>query len=826
MPTSDTLDITPPVGAETACAHCGLPVGPTPVGSGLPFCCTGCAVVYEALHAAGFDETYYRLRDLAPGSGQRAQVSDAALRWAALDTPAFLDEQTSATDDGLRRVALFLDGVHCAACVWLVERLPFERIGVHAARLDLPRARLTLTFDPAQVQLSAVARWLSQFGYHAHPERPGGVQQRSDAEDRLLIRMGICWALAGNVMLLAFALYSGLDMGTDASLATGARWASLALATASMLVGGKLFFQRALASIRVAWRGRDGRRLHIDTPIALGLLVGYGHSAWATVQGTGEVWFDSITVLIAALLTARWLQLRSRRLAGDATDRLLDLLPAMARRVEADGERLLIRVDDLQAGDLIEVPAGEVMPVDGTVAGGTSQLNRAVLTGESLPEPVEPGQMVQAGATNLTAPLLVRVTAAGTETRVGRLLAWIRAQEGQQAEVVLLADRLSGFFVVAVLTLAAVTALLWSLLDPAAVVPNVVALLVISCPCALGMATPLAMAIATGRAARAGIFIKSDAATQQLTTADTLVFDKTGTLTEGTMALVAWEGEAAALAAAAALEAQSNHPIAAALAQHRNTGPRPGSVVGFEALTGCGVQGYVDDQWIQVGRPDWFRETLPDAFRATVRRYVCEGHTPVVVARDGVPAAVLAFGDRLRPEAPTLIQYLQENGYAVHLLSGDHPGVVQRVAAQLGLPVAHAHGGVSPEGKQAHVQAWQAAGRTVALVGDGVNDAAALQAADIGIAVAGGATPSLVAADVFLTQPGVRPVQTLLDGAARAMRVVHRNLGWALGYNLLGAGAAMMGLVTPLVAAVAMPVSSLVVVAASIGQHAFAQPLD
>lgn len=798
------------------------------------FCCTGCAVVAQALQEAGFSKAFYRLRDLAPeGEGARpAQVAADMLHHAELDTAAFLEQHTDALSHGVRSVELFLDGVHCAACVWLVERLPFEIAGVSKARLNLPRARLTLHFDPEKVRLSEVAQWLAQFGYVVYPTRRQGMARRTEAERRLLIKMGICWALAGNVMLFAFTLYSGLDATSDATLVVGARWASLALATASVLYGGSEFIRRAWASLKLAARTRQLRALHIDTPISLGILVGFGHSAWATISGQGEVWFDSIAVLIAALLTARWLQLRSRRLAGDASERLLSLIPSMARKVVGD-KREVVRVEELQKDDVVEVPAGEVFPVDGVVVSGVSTINNAVLTGESRPEPVDAGTPVEAGATNLSAPVQVRVRTTGEQTRVGRLLAWIQTQEANDAPVVLLADRLSSYFVMGVLALAAVTALGWLFFAPEQVVPHVVALLVISCPCALGMATPLAMAIATGRAARAGIFIKSDEATQQLTSVDTVVLDKTGTLTEGRMTLVEYDGSEAAVDLAAALETHSNHPIASALVQARlvcNLDGQPADaphVASFESIAGSGLRGWVSEHDVAVGRPGWIREmTAPPAspFEEALHAYARKGYTPVAVAVDGQWAAVLAFGDRIRAESKTIIRGLQAQGKAVYLLSGDHAEVVRAVADSLGLEASHAFGSISPEEKQAFVARLREERRTVVMIGDGVNDAAALQMADVGIAVHGGSTPSLVAADVFLTRDGLQPFAEVMAGAKRVMQVVRRNLGLSLVYNVVGAGAAMLGLVTPFVAAVAMPISSLVVVASSMLQRSFSTP--
>ena len=821
---------------KTPCAHCGLPVGKYPVGNDPYFCCTGCAMVHEALHNAGFGNTFYKLQDLAPAyQGMKpATVDDDAIRLAELDTSSFLDEHTRPVRQHVKGTELFLEGVHCAACVWLVERMPFEVAGVHKARLDLPRARLYLEFTPGEVKLSAIAQWLAQFGYAVFPVHQDRSTQRSCIEQSLLIKAGICWAIAGNVMLFAFALYSGLSMSKDGSLLAGARWASFALALIATVYGGSEFFRKAWASMKVAWRARNIKQLHIDTPISLGILVGFGHSSWATIVGRGEIWFDSITVLIAALLTARWLQLRSRRIAGDASDQLLSMIPSMARRVNnlnAPEDHELVRVDNLGKKDVIEVPAGEVFPVDGFVVQGESNLNNAVLTGESRPESIQPGMSVQAGATNITSPVFIRVNATGEETRVGKLLAWIQNQESNKADVVLLADRLSSYFVLGLLFLSALTAIVWLQFAPGEAAQHVVALLVISCPCALGMATPLAMAIASGRAARKGIFIKSDEAIQQLTEVDTVVLDKTGTLTNGSLTLIDYKGDHEAVQLAARLESHSNHPIAQALLRSEGTCYTDGSalVTAVEAVAGQGIKGYVAGHRIAIGRPAWIQSfaSRNTPLEETINTYLRAGYTPVAIAMDGQFVACMALGDKIRDEAKAILHALANQRKDVFILSGDHHSVVQHVARQLGIPSKQAIGDASPEDKKAFIERLQSAEhRTVAMIGDGVNDAAALKTAHVGVAVHGGASPSLVAADVFMTSEGLGAIATLLNGTKKVMHVIKRNLGISLAYNLVGASAAILGLVSPLVAAIAMPLSSLLVITSSIAQQSFVSSIE
>ncbi|GAB5518467.1 MAG: heavy metal translocating P-type ATPase metal-binding domain-containing protein [Rhodothermales bacterium] len=807
----------------TQCAHCGLPAPASAQPNAAAFCCTGCEIAYQALAHAGFDATYYALRNTESARpSANAAPQDALL--AELDADAFLDKHAQHNTDGSTTLDLYLDGVHCAACVWLVERLPHVMPGVVSARLDLPRARLRLVWHPEQVKLSAVAQWLAQFGYAAHPKRMAAQDARSQAERSLLIRMGICWALAGNVMLLAFAFYSGLNAGTEATLTTAARWASFVLATLSVGYGGQVFIRKAWASVRFAWASGSWRSLHMDLPISLGIVVGYGHSTWATVTGQGEVWFDSIAVLIAALLTARWLHLRSRRLAGEASDRLLALIPTSAQRVAADGSLEIVEVAALAVGDTVVVAAGAVVPADGIVTEGHSTLDKSVLTGESAPEAIAPGQAIAAGVLNHSRPLRLRVTAVGEATHVGRLLAWVRDNDAE-AEHLTLTDRLGGVFVAAVLLLALLTAVVWSMLDPSVVVTRVVALLVITCPCALGMATPLVMAVATAQAARRGLFIKHDAVFQRLATIDTLVLDKTGTLTEGRMRLVDWEGDTEALDLAATLETQSEHPIAVAFVEARRL-PVPAEPLHYTAEAGAGLQGWLDDHHVVVGRPDWVAAFAPlsDEQQQRLNGWAERGLTPVVIAIDDAIRGLCAFGDPLRANAHATLDHVRQNGYTLHLCSGDDERVVAQVAERLGMATAAAHGRITPDGKRAFVEQLQHDGQRVLMLGDGVNDAAALQAADVGVAIHGSTTASLVAADVFLTASGVEALPPLFDGARRSLVVIRRSLALSLGYNVLGAAAAIAGLVTPLVAAIAMPISSLAVVAFALTQRSFRLP--
>ncbi len=814
---------------QTDCIHCGLPIPSDRIENHNDFCCTGCESVYAILHESGLDETYYRLRDASGRKSMRrpARTNHQTGLLEELDSEVFLENHSTRLDGGTYRTHLYLDGVHCAACVWLVERLPQEMDGVSNAHLNLPRARLTVDWDPAAQHLSGIAEWLASFGYAVQPRVDGEDAPESREERKLLIRMGVAWALAGNIMLLAFSLYSGLG-DENPNLFHAARGLSLLLAIPSVFYGGAVFFSKAWHSIRLSWKLRTIRHLHMDTPISIGILAGFGASMHATITGTGEVWFDSVAVLIAALLSARWLQLRARRMAGDSTERLLALLPTLARR--QDGKT--VRADDLKPGDRIIVRAGELLPVDGEVVEGSSLINSSILSGESVPQRHEVGNQVHAGTTNETGTLVVEVRSAGHATRIGRLLSLVSDPGDDAPRILGLADRIGGLFTVTVLGIAILATVVWSIIEPTETVMHLVAFLVITCPCALGMATPLALAVGTGRAARRGIFVKSESVVDGLNQIDTVILDKTGTVTEGIMTVSAVHGDETLLPLAAAIEQESNHPIARAIVRHL---PNASSIVASNVThhPGQGVSGSVLEAGEQVdmriGRFDWVLDVFEgdpsvlNDLQSAVHDAAERGETVIAVA-SRYRAMAVSLTDPVRDSSLPLTQTLHDRGIRVILCSGDDERTTRMVGTSLGLAESDALGRYSPEDKQRLVDGLKEAGHAVAMVGDGVNDTGALKAADVGIAVASASAASRVAADAYTTRPGLEAVVELIRESRGVLRVIRRNLGFSLFYNVAGGTAALLGIVTPLFAAVAMPISSFVVVLSSIRQRTFRDP--
>lgn len=790
-----------------ACAHCGTPVPAAvsvPDGAEGPFCCAGCATAAAIIRAGGLDDFY----DQADRRTVPVVASDRT--FAEFDHEAFHAAHVTRRADGVAEITFYLEGVHCASCVWLVERLPLAVPGAVSAELDVTRALARLVWDPTRVTLGALARTLDRLGYRPHPYRGRQAADARRAEDRaMLMRIGVAGAITMNVMAIALALYAGLFGGIEREFERYFRWASLLLVVPAVVWPGRVFFTSAWAAVRAGG-------LHMDVPIALALAAGVVQGAVNTVRDTGPVYFDAVATLILLLLVGRYLQHRAQRSAADAAALLGALSPATARVVAAGSDAVTeIPTEAVAPGMTLEVRPGDTLAADGTVLAGHSALDLALLTGESRPVVVVPGTRVYAGTVNLTSVLRVAVAQAGGESRLGRLLHDVERGMRERAPVVLFADRLAGAFIAVVLSLAALTVALWWRRDPAAGIDHAIALLVVTCPCALAMATPLAFTVAIGRAATQGILIKGGHALEALTGQGTLFVDKTGTLTEGRLALEDWEGDDTLRPLVLAAERHSRHPIAAALAAAWPTLDVPSAESIVETL-GAGVEARVAGRVVRVGRPDWVGpadSTLaPDE----------SDRTTVLVAVDGRVVGRATFGDPVRPEAAAAVQALRAAGWQVRILSGDAPAVVARVAQVLGVDGPGHEGAATPERKREVVRAARADGPVV-MVGDGVNDAAAIAAATVGIAVRGGAEASMAAADVYLATGGIAALRALHEGARRTTRIIRRNMTIALGYNAVAVGLAMTGHLDPLVAAVLMPLSSVTAIVGAWRGRTFAR---
>lgn len=784
--------------ASAYCSHCGLPVPPgllEPRASD-QYCCAGCRTAASILREHGLEQ-YYSLpqRRSKPAQGTGAGYEH-------FDHPSFHELYVSRDRSGHCSVELSLEGVHCASCVWLVERLPLIVDGVRRAELQVRRALARIEWDPAIVRLSEIARCLDSLGYPPHPFRGSSRETLRRREDRAaLARMGVAGALAANTMLLALALYSGAWSGMEEQYTRFFRWASLALALPALAGPGRVFFTSAIAALRA-------RTLHMDVPIALGLAAGLVRGATNTVTDSGPIYLDGLAMLVFLLLAGRYIQQRGQRAAADATELLSTVTPSAARVLEVDGSTREVPAEALLPEQQVLVRPGETLPADGEVAEGVSWVDQSILTGEATPRPVARGDAVYAGTVNLASPLTIRVARTGEESRIGQLVRQMEESLRERPPIVAMADRMAGWFTAVVLALAFLAFAVWYPTDPAAAVDHAVALLVISCPCALALATPLSVAAAIGKAARRGILIRRGAALEYLARPARLFLDKTGTVTESGLSLLAWEGPDWVKPLVLALERHVQHPIATAFLTAWPDAGTPNSEIGtIRYVHGKGVEGRVSGHEVRVGSPSFVG--------ATYRTHLdLPAATQVAVSVDGEVVGRAWLGSRLRPDAAEAVAALERRGWRVELLSGDAPEAVRTVGQALGIEPEDCRGGALPEDKLAAVRAARREGPVV-MVGDGVNDAAALAAATVGVAAHRGAEAALSVADIYLASPSLNQLVTLVEGARRTMRTIRRGIAFSLGYNAIGITLAFAGYIAPWLAAILMPVSSLTVLAAA-----------
>ncbi len=827
-----------PTAAKAAlhCAHCGTSAEDAAEGADAAvrapddaspwYCCAGCRTVAEALRQGGLTEWY------ALAGDERAPAHTTSRSYQELDDETFLREHVDQGNDGLAHTRLYLEELRCTACVWLVERLPTLQPGVVEARVDLGRGLADLTYDAKAVRLSDIGRALDRLGHPAHPYRDVDRDAQRRREDRaLLIKIGVAGAAAGNVMLLAIALYSGwLGGAMEDGEVSFLRWVSMLVALPALAYAATPFFRTALASLRA-------RRLHLDLPIAVGIAAGLGWGTANVIRGVGEIYFDSVGMLVFLLLIARFVQTRHQRKASVAAEMLLALTPRRARLV-VEGADAVTTVDvpasAIALGQLIELYPGETLPLDGALESGSTAIDRGLLTGESRPVEVHPGEALFAGTVNLSAPIRVRVTATGEDTRLAQLVSRVAELARRRAPIERFVDGLAGRFTFAVSLAALATAAGWALAGHAgAGLEHAMALLVVTCPCALALATPLAVSLALSRAARRGILIKGADVLEHLATPGTLIVDKTGTLTLGAQRVTSWHtagfDEAAAIGLAAALEARSAHPVAQALRAYGSGSAAAKSEVSeLRETFGRGIEGRVraagGEHHVAVGTPRWIPSlaTVPPQIHAAVAECRARGESPVVVAVDGFAVAVAGLSDPLRPDAAASLAAIRALGWRVELLSGDDVDAVRRAGAALSLDEDECHGGVLPEDKAAYVERKVALRDAelgegpIVMVGDGINDAAALAAATCGVAMHGSAEASVEAADIYASRPGVANLLAILHFARATMTTIRRNLRLSLFYNLTAATLAITGVINPLVAAVLMPLSSLTILISSL----------
>jgi len=768
-------------------------------------CCFGCAAVAELLEAQGL-ASWYETREEA--TGVRADPVPDVLRQAAwIESPDVVERFTTRRGDHLRESTLLVEGISCAACVWLIEEYLRRQPGVCSASVSLTSHRARVAWDETVCGLGDLVARLAEIGFASRPDRPDERATLERREHRsALIRLGVSGLGAMNVMTYSVALYVGAFEGMAAGFESFFRWLCFLVATPVVVIAGRPFFAGAIRDLRV---GRPG----MDVPVALAIGGAFGVSGWATIHGGGEVFFDSACMFIFFLTLGRFLEMRVRHRSASLSRRLLDAAPAIARRIVA-GREEVVSAESLVLGDRFLVRAGESLPADGRILEGSSAIDESLLTGEPWPRDVSPADSVVAGSVNVDSPILVEAMRVGDETTMASIVSLIERAESEKPAIASAADRVAGIFVGFVLCVAALAAVGWGLHAPERAIWTTLAVLVATCPCALSLATPAALAAATHGLAEAGLLVTRGHVLEGLANASRVVFDKTGTLTRGEPTLVevvplrpGLESDEL-LELARRLERHSEHPLARAL-REEGTSEEPLEGPGrFRSVAGRGVEGKLESRRVRIGRPDWVAALSAAELPGVSPDAVAQAR--ILLGDESGPLAWLGFSDPLRSDAVESIRRLEGIGLGLEMLSGDPSPGAGELARRLGLDDACP--GATPEMKVDRIQELQQTGERVVVVGDGVNDGPVTRAATVSIAMGSGADLTRLAADAVLMRDDLSLLPLAIDWSRRVRRIMRQNFAWAIAYNVCALPLALSGLLAPWLAAIGMSASSLVVV--------------
>ncbi len=695
--------------------------------------------------------------------------------------------------DGICQTDLSVPDMYCGACMVAIEKGLGKLDFVEEARVNLSTKRVMIKWRDGAGDPGALIETLRKLGYRSNLFETGALGETDARLSELVRSLAVAGFAAGNIMLLSVSVWSGAEDATRDLF----HWISALIAAPALAYSGRVFFRSAFGALK-------GGHLNMDVPISLAVALAFAMSFWETINHGEYVWFDAAVTLLFFLLVGRTLDHVMRERARKSVTGLARLAPRGAMIVGANGEHEYRPADEIVPGERVLLAAGERVPVDAVVVSGRSDLDCSLVNGESVPQPVGEGSVVKAGTLNLTGPLTLEATAAARDSFLSEMIALMEAAEGGKARYRRIADRAAAIYAPAVHIAAFATFLGWLALGAGfhASIYTAIAVLIITCPCALGIAVPIVQVVAAGRLFERGIMVKDGGGLERLAAIDTVVFDKTGTLTLGAPRVVESEGDDRSIATAAALARHSRHPLSKAIAASAVAASAPA----FDAVTdipGAGIEATGNGITWRLGRADWALTEPGDS--------VEDDRSAVVLSRDGKPAARFAFDDRLRPGVEAALAALRGRGMELHMVSGDRPAVVARLAQRLG--IAHAAGGVLPGGKADYVAALAGNRRKVLMVGDGINDAPALAAAHASMAPSGAADIGRAASDFVFLRDSLEAVPFAYDTAVKSGQLIRQNFGIAIFYNLIAVPLAIAGFATPLIAALAMSSSSIVVVA-------------
>jgi len=804
---------------NTPCFHCGLPIPDNGHWSVVinnttrPMCCPGCQAVAQSIVEFGFTD-YYDMRTSFATTATEHELVPPELR--------LIDKEKNSEDDTEIEEAIYsVQHIRCAACVWLIERRLALLPGVLSAEVNATTERLHIRWKNKSCQASDILITMRAIGYNAFLFNSEQHSEQLERTRKKLFRQLFIAGLAMmQVMMYALPAYLATDV--DADMTQLMRWASLLLTLPAVVYSAQPFF-------RGAWQDIKNRLPGMDVPVALGITAAFSASSMATWRGSGEVYFDSVTMFIFLLLCSRYLELSARRKAASALDKLQYALPASATRMMCfplTNEMELVAAAQLCVDDVIQIKPGEVVPADCLVLKGESAVDLSLLTGECLPQPKSAGEKIPSGAVNIAQPLVARVTHSVDQSTLSVLIGLINRAGLGKPHLAQWADRVAAWFVGALLIFSIVIFFVWQWIDPIRAWPIAIAVLVVSCPCALSLATPTALAAATNRLLRQGILVVQPHVLETLQRATHIVFDKTGTLTQGQPVLqqlvtLSDLSEADCLGIAAAMEQSSNHPLAqailnAAAAADTSAVGENWFVDDVQHIVGQGIEARVNGILYRLGTRKFVEPKAPydpapsPASEAVSGKESSNESTSVFLASNTNLLASFYITDTVRPEAATVVNHFQQQGKNCILLSGDRQQIAETIANKLNIKTVF--GDCLPEDKLAFVQELQKEGAIVAMIGDGINDAAVLRAADVSFAMGSGAALAQTNADCVLLSKQLSSLTEVDTIAAKTLRIIRQNLIWASLYNVLAIPAAALGFINPWLSAIGMSASSVVVV--------------
>jgi Cu2+-exporting ATPase len=796
------------VPGSTSCWHCaetipaGIVIQARVAGQERAMCCQGCRAAAEWIEQLGLTD-YYRLRT---SPAQKPVAGVAHESWRNTEAARHVVRDLGG---GLRETLLLVDGLRCTACAWLIERTLGALPGVAGVQVNALARRARVTWrDPAT--LTQVLQALSRTGYSALPLDARGLDDLRRRESRdALKRLLVAGFGAMQAMMYATAIYLGAADSLDAPTRDLLRWLGLLVATPVVLYSARPFFAGAARTLRA-------RGVGMDVPVALAIAAVFAASVFEALRGSGEVYFDSVSMFVFFLLAGRYLEMRARHRSRDLTDALARLTPPFADRQLEDGGWQRVGIHELRVGDCVRVAEGGIVPADGVLLTGRCRVDEALLSGESAPVIKRREDLLIAGSVLEDGPVLLRVERVGGDTALAGIAALVDRAQRQRPRLQRAGELAAAKFTARVLALTALTAVAWGFFDATRAFAAAIAVLVISCPCAFALAVPAAITRALAALARRGVLVVNPDALQALAGCTHVLFDKTGTLTEVTLSagdLQVFDGHSRdeALCLAATLARQSRHPIARTIARtiERSLartfgGAHPGMsaavIADVTSHAGLGVSATIAGRALRLGRADFaWPHTTP-----------CASGDSVVLADDAGPIAAFCLGERLRPEASAVIEALQARGLTVLIASGDAPSKVAGIAARLNVGAWRAR--ALPAEKLAWLAELRAGGARVLAVGDGINDAPLLAGADVSISMAQGAELAQASSDIVLLGARLGAIASARDTALQALAVIRQNQRWAMFYNLSTVPLAALGLIAPWLAALGMSASSLGVI--------------